>query len=213
MKPSKVWQENRFRIDLRQETRKFEKRFKLKSKSVIEPGKVYAMRYLPDNNIITDKFHITPVILALGHYVNDGRIYVKGINIFYLSTQHALNVLEDAFLSITKKPITRNLHINTIHDKYINTLDYNYKNFDVDRIVSYSEIEPEIWGLIPLLHKNLFGNFNIEALIKDYKKENKVVKKQPRKIKKETKSETKGETVSEVITNEQPLTMREVFED
>lgn len=211
MTPSKVWKINKTRIDLRQVTRQFERRFRVKSKGLIEPGKVYAMRYQPDNSNHTDKFHITPVILSLGHFVKNDIVYIKGINLFYLSTGDALGILEDAFKVVNMKPIQRNAHINTIHDKYINTLEYNYKYFDTNRIISYNEVQSEEWGFIPLLHKNLFGNFNIEALINTYKKE--IGKNKQIKIKKENvKKDDKVESVSEIVEMNEPLTLDQIFE-
>lgn len=180
MTPYQSWQKNKGRVDLRKYTREFQKRFKEKKKTSIEPGKVYAISYLPDSRFPTDKHHLTPLILCLGKFRDtDGQIYVRGINLFFLDTRKVLEVLQDAFMFSHLKPDSRVLPTVRLHDKFMHVFPWAFKNFDVKRIRVVTEVEISEWGMIPLLYKYLIGNFNSTGLNEDFQKENKLVRKKP----------------------------------
>jgi len=211
--PISVYKENKSRIDLRKVTREFQKRFTVKSKTILEAGKVYAMKYIPDHKYQTDKYHYTPIILSLGIFNKNGRIFMKGINLLYINLGDVLSILEEAYLYESMKPIQRTLNIIKMNDKYIGKFEYAYKYFDLARISTYNEVEPEVWGFIPILKKELFGNFNIDSLQIDYKKENVIIKKRVNKTvnkKKDTKKEVPTESYTVPIS--EPLSVEQILE-
>lgn len=202
--PFQYWKKNKGRTDLRKLTRDFEKNFKIKNKCKFEPGKVYAITYTIDNNIPTDKHHVTPVILSLGSFRDEnGLINIRGINILYLNTKQAIELLDDCYLYNEKSVAERVIPLVKIHDKYIKVFPWAFKNFIFNRIKTSIEINSEEWGIIPLLYKYLFGNFNVSALIEDFKQEIKtpikIIKNQNfKKSKKENKQIEEQEEMIEI---------------
>lgn len=205
MKPFDYWKKNKSRSDLRKVTREFEKNFKIKSKCKIEPGKVYALTYLTDGSIPTDKYHVTPIIISMGNFLDENGVEcTRGINLLFLNAKECIDIFED-FYRFSDKPIQKRA-INTVqlHDKYNKIFPWVFKNFNSTRIRTAVEIKPEEWGLIPCLHKYLFGNFNLSALNEDFQKEIKIRKKfKPVTKEKEKKKE---ETLEEETVEEDLVT-------
>lgn len=202
MTPYETWKRNKWRPDLRKCTREFEKNFKIKTKCQFEPGKVYAITYTTDSNFPTDKWHVTPVILSLGNFRDDdGHVNVRGVNLFYLTTRQSIDILDDSYPYVTKKAGARVLPIVKVHDKYLQVFPWAYKNFIDLRIRTSIEIDPEEWGMIPLLHKYLIGNFNPVGLNDDFQLE---IKKKPRRFFNQEKKKT------EEVDEEEKL---EIYED
>jgi len=183
MTPFEVWKKNKGRCDLRKYTRKFEENFKVKS-SLTEVGNVYAISYRANYENQTDKHHITPVILSFGRFLDDnGTKYVRGLNLLYLKTNEAIDILNEVY-AIIKKPADKRVPaILKIHSKYMTRFPYAFKNFEERRILTTGIVNEEEWGMIPLLHKHLFGTFNAVALNEDFQKEIKNPKIKPKKVK------------------------------
>ena len=192
--PLQIFKSNKIRSDLRQYTRTFEKKFKDKVKLNVQPGSVYAAKYITDSNVITDKHHFTPVFASFGKFKNDSdRIHTRGINLLYLTIEQKIQLLEDFFTVNSKKPQDRVQHILHVHEKWLNLCPYAFKDYDDSRICNISEISSDEWGMIPLLQQHLFGNFNVTALISDFDIENKKKKIYNEKGLKMTKKEDKLE--------------------
>lgn len=203
MTPFQTWKKNKGRVDLRQFTREFQKKFKIREKCQIEPGKVYAITYRTDNSFPTDKHHVTPVIFSLGKFRgDDGYVYVRGINLLYLDTRNTLEVLEDGYPFVGKSPMKRVVPVVSIHDKYMKFLPWAYKNYFELRILTSVEIPVEEWGMIPLLYKYLMGNFNAAGLNEDFQAENKIKKKKKFSPVKEKEKEKNKEEVDEETIEE-----------
>ena len=215
MTPYETWKKNKGRVDLRKYTRDFQKKFNIKTKCEYEPGKVYAVTYRVDHEFPTDKHHVTPIILCLGQYKdNDGKIFVRGINLLYLDTQKTIEVLNDAYPFVSHTPSKRVMPIIKLHDKFMHVYPWVFKNLSQNRILTSIEVPVEEWGLIPLIYKYLLGNFNSVALAEDFHIENKIsIKNKKNKPIKESKEQKeKGETVSaDVVTTD--IGMDEMDED
>lgn len=212
MTPYQTWKKNRARSDLRKLTRDFEKNFKIKSKCTFEPGKVYAITYTTDNSIPTDKHHVTPIILCLGSFRDEnGHVNVRGINILYLNTKQSLEILDDCYLHIEKTATERVLPIVKIHDKFMKVFPWTFKNYVSHRIKTSIEIQPQEWGMIPLLYKYLFGNFNATALNEDFQHENRTIKKIEKQVPKEKQKEIEEE--EEIVTEDLVVTNFEEDEE
>jgi hypothetical protein len=190
MKPIEIWKKNNWRFDLRKYTREFEKKFKTKrvKNQISEAGKVYAISYRGNSEFQTDKHHVTPLIISFGRFKDDeGGIYVRGLNLLFLKTHQVLEILEDIFAFQKQKPDERATSMIKLHEKYIRIYPYLFKNFEEKRILTQEEIGCEEWGMIPLLHKHLWGTFNAVALDEAFQEENKAMKndtkKKPKKVK------------------------------
>jgi len=184
--PTETWKKNNWRIDLRNYTRKFEKKFGSKrTDQISEPGKIYAISYKRNSKFETDKHHVTPLIISFGRFKDaDGEIYVRGLNLLFLKTHQSLEILEDAFLLRKEKLDDRALGMIKLHMKYIKIYPYCFKNFAEKRILTQEEVKIDEWGMIPLLHKYLWGTFNPTALNEAFQEEEKVTRKN---VKKKTK--------------------------
>lgn len=205
--PLHVWKKNKVRSDLRKYTRIFESKFKSNSwdkpKNMIsEVGKIYAIFYRVNNSYPTDKHHVTPVIFSFGRFINEaGYATVRGLNLLYLSNHDAIIFLEKAHVFLSKKPDERVPGLLKLHAECLQKYPYAFKNLDERRILSINEVESLEWGMIPLLHKHLLGNFNARALESDFTEENKFVPTPVRKKKeKDQIKEIKEDTVSMEMT-------------
>ena len=94
-----------------------------------------------------------------------------------------------------------------LHEKYIRVYPYLFKNFEERRILTQEEVVTEDWGMLPLLHRNLWGTFNPVALNEAFQEENKVVsgniKRKPKQIKEESNNSEKAEEFYENLTSEE----------
>jgi hypothetical protein len=178
MTPTQVWKANKWRIDLRKYTREFSKKFESTKKLQVSPGNVYTAKYGMDSAFLTDKHHFTPLIISFGRFRDDeGKSYIRGINLFYLKTSQKLEILDEIHnynkLSIVKRvsPIIR------IHEKWMKIVPYAFKNFEERRIIGIDEVHVDEWGMIPLLKENVLGNFNTTALNEDFQEETKILPK------------------------------------
>ena len=194
MAPYETWKKNKGRVDLRKYTREFQKNFETKKAQVTLPSKVYAMTYRGDSVFETDKHHVTPIVLSFGRFKDDeGASYLRGINLLYLRNEQMIEIMEEVF-SLHKFPIeSRIKSLIKIHDKWMTIVPFAFKNFEERRISSTSEINESVWGMIPLLHKFLWGNFNAQSLNESFQLENK--KRPIRENKKEVKMEKPREDV------------------
>jgi hypothetical protein len=198
MSPYTVWRKNNWRFDLRKYTRTFESKFKTKNLQITEPGKLYAITYKTSFLLETDKHHVTPIILSFGRFKDEeGRSYVRGLNLLFMKANESLEILEESYKFIDKKPDERVKHILKLHEKYIKKYPYMFKNFEEKRILTVSEVESTEWGMIPLLHKNLWGVFNPAALNEDFQLEFKEDRKKPKKRRPEKLNKQEEETVEE----------------
>ena len=184
--PISVWKTNKWRSDMRAYTREFEKKFKQKSHVISSLGNIYAIKYITDQSIITDKYHFTPLIISFGRYKDDTNnlTYTRGLNLFYLTTAQQLELLEEVYKHRNKSDVDKVKQFFNIHEKWIKIVPSAFKNLEEKRISVIKLIEDNEWGIIPLLKKDLFGTFNLSLLTEDFVKENKV-----RKIYKKAKDE------------------------
>jgi hypothetical protein len=188
MTPYETWKKNKGRVDLRKYTREFQKNFETKKSFVTLPTKIYAITYKPDAMFETDKHHITPIILSFGRFKDDeGASYLRGVNLLYLRNEQSIELMQEVF-TLHKFPIESRIKRSIqIHDKWMAIVPFAFKNFEERRITSTSEINEADWGMIPLLHKFLWGNFNAQSLDESFQVENK--KRPLRERKKEVKME------------------------
>jgi hypothetical protein len=210
MKPTETWRKNNWRFDLRKYTREFEKRFQIKrEKNVSEAGKIYAITYRAISEFSTDKHHVTPIIASFGRFRDEeGRTYVRGLNLLFLNTRQSLEILEDMSNIKAKKADDRAEQMIKLHEKYIKVYPFIFKNFEERRILTQAEVLNEEWGMIPHLKKELWGTFNATALNEDFQEENKVsrkeVKRRPKKIQ-EKKEEEYEEYYEDQYLNDEGL--------
>lgn len=177
MLPFETWKKNKWKSNIRKYTLEFEKKFKSKF-SLTEVGKMYAVTYKVDSSVPTDKFHLTPVMLSFGRFHDeDGAKYVRGLNLLFLNTRELLQVLEDFYPFMNNAPDSRVQPILKLHEKYMKKFPYVFKNFAERKIVSVNEVDVEEWGMVPLLHKYLWGTFNAIALDEAFQAENKARRK------------------------------------
>lgn len=183
MRPQETWRKNNWRFDLRKYTRDFEKKFKVKrEKNLSEAGKVYAVTYKTSPEFQTDKHHVTPIVVSFGRFRDEeGKTYVRGLNLLFLNTHQTLEILEDVHSIHKLKADDRATKMIVLHEKYIRIYPYLFKNFEEKRILTQDEVLLEEWGMIPLLKKNLWGVFNSEALNEDFQIEEKEARKLPKK--------------------------------
>lgn len=210
MTPHQTWKANKWRIDLRKYTRSFQKKFESKTKLFVYPGDVYAAKYLTDPDIITDKYHFTPVFISFGRFRDDeGMTYTRALNLMYLRNEQKIEILEEVFKHHSKRPSDRVAPIIQIHEKWMRIAPYAFKNLEERRVIGIEKINEDEWGMIPLLKTDLIGTFNSSLLNEDFQKENKAPKE---KIKKKKKVDNlplieNEETVSEeFIENDELIT-------
>lgn len=210
MRPLETWKKNKWRIDLRNYTRSFQKNFEAREKIKVSPGEVYAAKYLTDPGILTDKYHFTPVFVSFGRFRDDeGMTYTRAINLMYLRNEQKIELLEDVFKHHHKTLDQRVAPIIQIHEKWMRIAPYSFKNLEERRILGISQIATDEWGMIPLLREELLGTFNSSLLNEDFQKENKVpVEKKKKKKQKPVQDsliEDEVETVSEEFMIEEEL--------
>ena len=184
MTPHQTWKANKWRLDMRSYTRLFQKRFESRSKIQVHPGSVYAIKYLTEPDILTDKYHFTPIVISFGRFRDDdGDIYTRGINLMYLRNEQKIEILEEVYKYSSFPPDARVAPIIQIHDKWMKIAPYAFKNLEESRIIGLSEVEVTEWGMIPLLKEALLGTFNARLLNEDFQKENKepIIKKKKKK--------------------------------
>ena len=203
--PYGIWKSNKWRVDMRQYTRKFQQKFKERKRVTMETGKVYAVKYTVDNVCPTDKHHFTPLILSFGRFLDENNVVnVRAVNLFYLDTTNVLRILQDTHKYMGKKLQGRILPMVNVHDRYMEIFPWAFKNFLEHRICSSMEVDVDEWGMIPLLKKELMGNFNPCALMEDFKKEKKVVptiQKQTNKKQENVDEDTKENIIEEDMIN------------
>ena len=200
MTPIQTWKANNWKSNIRNYTRLFEQKFKIKAKGITVVGKVYAMKYSINYLYETDKHHVTPIILSFGRFIDDNGIkYVRGLNLLYLKTNEIIDILEDSYKLLKYDDDKRIEPLLKIHSKYMIRFPYAFKNFEEKRIVCFSEVNQDEWGMIPLLHKNLWGTFNAVALNEDFQKENSVINK---KTKSKQIDQIEEETIEEELYDE-----------
>lgn len=202
MTPHETWKKNKGRVDLRKYTRSFESHFSGKAKVESLPSKVYAMKYRGDSIFETDKHHVTPIILSFGRFKDDeGFTYTRGINLLYLRNEQMIELMEEVY-KLHKFPLAQRIKpLIKIHEKWMIIAPFAFKNFEERRISSSATVNEEEWGMIPLLHKSLWGNFNPTALNESFQLENK--KKPLRESKKKVEMEKPKE---ELETMEESFT-------
>jgi hypothetical protein len=211
MKPTETWRKNNWRFDLRKYTRVFEQKFKeKKDKNLTEVGKVYAISYKTSSDFLTDKHHVTPIIVSFGRFRDDeGLTYVRGLNLLFLKPHQSLEILEDMHAIKAKKPNDIASAMIKLHEKYIRIYPYLFKNFEEKRILTQSEVIREDWGMIPLLKKELWGIFNGIALNEDFQLETTVtrkeVKRRPKKLQEEQKDEEQESYYEDQYLNDEGL--------
>ena len=184
MTPHQTWKTNKWRLDMRSYTRLFQKKFESRSKIQVHPGSVYAIKYLTEPEILTDKYHFTPIIISFGRFRDDdGDIYTRGINLMYLRNEQKIEILEEIYKYSSFPPDARVVPIIQIHDKWMKIAPYAFKNLEERRIIGLSEVEISEWGMIPLLKEALLGTFNAKLLNEDFQKENQepIIKKKKKK--------------------------------
>lgn len=209
MKPTETWRKNNWRYDLRKYTRDFEKKFKVKrEKNISEAGKVYAITYR-SSEFLTDRHHVTPLIVSFGRFKDDeGKTYVRGLNLLFLKTHQSIEILEDVYSFLNLKGDEKSLKMIALHEKYIRIYPYLFKNFEEKKILTQCEVEASEWGMIPLLHKNLWGTFNPVALDEAFQLENTVKSKyKPKKVKKEEKKEEEETEEEEVLEETEEISV------
>jgi len=198
--PLEIWKTNKWRLDFRKYTRDLQKLLEKSSSLSTIPGELYFSFYETRSEILTDKHHVTPLFLSFGRFRNDDdKIYVRGINIFYLSNSQKLEILEDFHSVYSLSPDSRIPRIIKLHEKWMKISPFSIKNFEEKRLRKILEIKNSEWGFMPLLKFHLLGNFNSVSLNEDFQKEN-FEKKKPTKKKKSLNSPKEYET--EVITEE-----------
>jgi len=204
MNPYECWKKNKGRVDLRKYTRDFQKNFNAKpSKKLLEAGKLYTVKYLTDSVYPTDKHHFTPLFLSFGRFRDEILgTHSRGVNLFYLTVTQQLEILEDFQRAVFSKNST--VEVLKLHSKYLRIFPYAFKNLEERRILCFEEVDVKEWGMMPLLHRYLLGNFNSSALDKDFQLENKfsqeITKKRKKKIntiKEENREEEKIEEILE----------------
>jgi hypothetical protein len=203
MQPIETWKKNKNRLDLRKYTREFQKKFTISTTKTTEVGIMYAINYR-SSDCLTDKHHVTPVIISFGRFrdYNDN-IYVRGLNLLFLSNSEIMEITTRVHMLLKYKADDRVPGIIKIHEEFIKRVPYAFKNFKESKISIVNKIDKEEWGMIPLLHRHLFGNFNIEALKKDYTTENTVpVKKVVKQKEKKKEKEIIDEEVESIEWNE-----------
>jgi len=209
MKPTETWRKNNWRSDLRKYTRSFEQKFKTKrDKNISEAGKVYAITYKTSSDYLTDKHHVTPIMISFGRFKDEeGRTYVRGLNLLFLKTHQCLEILEDAYQFAKLNPDKKAEQMIKLHEKYIKVYPYLFKNFEERRILTQEEVVTEDWGMLPLLHRNLWGTFNPVALNEAFQEENKSIsrniKKRPKPVKKAEENSPKQEEFYENLISEE----------
>lgn len=210
MTPHQTWKSNRWRIDLRLYTRSFQKNFSLKEKLHVHPGNVYAAKYLTDPDILTDKYHFTPVFISFGRFRDDeGMTYTRSLNLMYLRNEQKIEILEEVYKHHSKTPANRVAPIIQIHEKWMRITPYAFKNLEERRIIGISQINEDEWGMIPLLKTDLIGTFNSSLLNEDFQKENKapkVKKKKKKKVDNLPLIENEKTVSEEFIENEELIT-------
>jgi hypothetical protein len=184
--PFYVWKKNKSRLDLRLYTRMFEKNFKVTNKNikVSEVGKIYAAYYKSENKI-TDKHHVTPLFISFGRFKDGAITRVRGLNLFYLSVSDIIDITQKVYNLSSNKPDDLAIEMIKIHKECIKKYPYAFKNFKESNITVINIIDSSEWGMIPLLYKYLYGNFNISALSRDYEKENIIIEPREKKSKQE----------------------------
>lgn len=224
MNPIKTWKANKWRIDLREFTRKFQRKFSCKFKKLsIIPGIVYAITYKGSTDIPTDKHHVTPLFLSFGKFKADGKVFIRGLNLLYLKNSQQLEVLDEAYKIISnsdffispvllkknpklahtaeifslRKLDSRIAPLIKLHEKWIKIAPFAFKSFEETKVLTGSFIDKEEWGMIPLLHTHVFGNFNSQALDESFQEENSI---------KESKSAGRKKTVNDKIESTKPET-------
>jgi hypothetical protein len=196
MNPYETWRRNKGRVDLRAFTRKFQENFKGRRICESELSGVYSIVYMMDPNLPTDKHHATPVMLSFGRFVgDDGSTYVRGANLLYLKTDEAIDLMMDVHRIMDLKLEARVAPLIAIHEKYMQRFPQAFKNYEERRILSCVRVKGEDWGMVPLLHKHLMGNFNPTALLESYNLEN---KRKPVVIRRKLKEEKPAEEIEQV---------------
>ena len=204
LSPYKIWKQNKHRTDMRKITREFQQLFKTKLEKQCDfiPSNVYGFTYLTDPSIPTDKHNFTPLIVSFGRFKDESMTYVRGLNLFFLRNEQKIELLEDIFKHSNLNLYKKTVENIKLHEKWIRILPWAFKNYDCKRVLTLSEIPCTEWGLVPLLHQNLIGNFNPKALEESFQEENKV--KKERKIKTDKKNPILNE--EETVSEEVPLT-------
>jgi hypothetical protein len=206
MTPTQVWKRNKWRIDLRKYTRDFSKKFSSVKKLQVAPGNVYAAKYKVDSAFLTDKHHFTPLLISFGRFKDDeGKSYIRGINLFYLKTSQKLEILDEIHRYNELSPIKRVSPVINIHEKWMKIAPYAFKNFEERRIIGIEEVKVDDWGMIPLLKEHILGNFNSIALNEDFLEEMKIspIVKSPKKdsSNKPLSEEEENEVLSSSVVN------------
>lgn len=198
--PIQVWKNNKSNIDLRIYTLNFKKLFEKKNKLTICPGNVYAATYASDYRVLTDKHHVMPLFLSFGCFRDDvGRSFIRGLNLFFLSKDQRLQILEEIYKFHDKKPSLKVVPTIAIHEKWIRIVPWAFKNFEETRILKISEINHSEWGMIPLIHDKVFGTFNARALNEDFGLENSVVIKQVKRKKNKKIEDVLEDNINDVM--------------
>ena len=199
MTPYQTWNANKGRVNLRLYTREFQKKFVSKTTKLSEVSNVYAMSYKMNSEKPTDKHHVMPIIMSFGRFRNyNETTCVRGLNLMFLSNSEIINLMEKVYSFMKFKPDERVAGMIKLHEECMMKFPYAFHNFEEQHIAVLNEIDKEEWGMIPLLHRHLFGNFNTTALKKDYLTEHAkpvILKRKPKVKKEQTKPEV--ETVSE----------------
>lgn len=139
----------------------FKKHFRSRKKiNEILPNRIYAFSYMPDSNIPTDKHNFTPLVLSFG--ISDNECF-EGMNLFFIDKNSTIDIINRI-----KNPKNSLYETKEIYYKKI---PHVFKEYDIHRILRFSEINESEWDVIPFLKKSMFGVFNERALIDDFSKE------------------------------------------
>ena len=136
MTPFQTWKQNKHRSDLRLYTREFQKRFNVNTVKITEVCDIYAANYRVGNESETDKHHVTPLIMSFGRFKDDdGFPHVRGLNLLYLSTSEAIELMEVAYTLATLKPDSRVPGMIKLHEECMKKFPHAFKNLEERRLL------------------------------------------------------------------------------
>jgi hypothetical protein len=180
MNPYETYNKNKSRLDLRKYTKDFSLS-KIK-KGVLQEGKLYLMRYLPNISIPTDKHHILSVCFIFEKKEDEKKLVA--VNLLYLKPYISLRLLQWWYEISMKEKRSKILeawrmrfHTEIESSPYA----FSLKTFEIDRILGIKEISFDEWGMIPLLRKEMLGITTLRGILRDYETEFSSRKKEKKK--------------------------------
>jgi len=191
----KTYKKEKISIKKRQTSLDILKKLKEKNElKNVRPGNIYLFSYNA-NEVPTDKWHRICIVYVT--YVSNSSF--EGYNLLYFNEnievgflKYAEKFLKDAFETQKYSFIKE--------DTMLSGLICTKKEYNNRNVAKISLIEEELWGKLPCLKREVFGNINFNALELDWKIENRTISPIKKKVKK--KPTAKGEEEVIVTTED-----------